>query len=276
GDSRAYLLRGDGVLRLTRDHNYEQVLLERGLDPDRAAEHPAASKLTQALGFGPVVPDVARVDVAPGDRLLLCSDGLYDMVDVGSLAAAVHERALGTAVELLIGEANRAGGLDNITVALLECAGQPDLSQILAHLRSQTLFERLDESELRSLATVLERRPFRAGEELMGEGKVGTDCLLLVRGKAHASRAGVHLTTIREGGHAGELALIRPWRRTATVTATTDGMAFVLTRHAFESLCALRPTLGLRLHRTLALRVADRLADLTTRIEKVQRAVDGL
>jgi serine/threonine protein phosphatase PrpC len=103
GDSRAYLLPAAGELQpLTRDH---------GL----------GGYITQALGLDrDVVPDVAHVDVASGDRLLLCTDGLTNMVDDGALATLLGGGGVQAAADSLVEAALGNGGVDNVTVIVVE------------------------------------------------------------------------------------------------------------------------------------------------------------
>jgi protein phosphatase len=121
GDSRAYLFREGALQRLTRDHSLVEELVRHGkLTKDQAAEHPQRSIITRALGPEPEVEvDTWTYPVRAGDILLLCSDGLTTMVHeerVGEILASNH--ALDTAADVLIDEANEAGGKDNITVVL--------------------------------------------------------------------------------------------------------------------------------------------------------------
>ncbi len=93
GDSRAYLLRDGSLTRLTRDDSYVQELIDSGaLDEEAARTHPQRSVVTAVLdGQADRRPTIATVPARAGDRLLLCSDGLTDLVD----EAAVRSRAAG-------------------------------------------------------------------------------------------------------------------------------------------------------------------------------------
>ena len=121
GDSRAYMFRGDELVRLTQDHSLVDELVRRGkLTEEQAAEHPQRSIITRALGPEPVVEvDTWSYQVRAGDVLLLCSDGLTSMLSETRIAEILGEAAtLQQAGDALIDEANAAGGRDNITVIL--------------------------------------------------------------------------------------------------------------------------------------------------------------
>jgi serine/threonine protein phosphatase PrpC len=126
GDSRAYLYRHQQLQRLTADHSLIEELIKAGeVDAADAAEHPARSVLTRHVAMAPpALPDVATVDLRPGDRILLCSDGLHGVVEDASLAQILGaHRDPGGACDALIGAANDAGGPDNITAVVIDIAG---------------------------------------------------------------------------------------------------------------------------------------------------------
>jgi protein phosphatase len=122
GDSRAYLLRDEQLRRLTTDHSHVEELVRDGkITEDEAAVHPMRSVITRALGIDETVDvDVYPVELHVGDRVLFCSDGLTDMVHEDDIAAELRReddapRAAGRLVDC----ANKAGGVDNITVLVL-------------------------------------------------------------------------------------------------------------------------------------------------------------
>jgi serine/threonine protein phosphatase PrpC len=123
GDSRAYLLRGDDFRQLTHDHTLVQRMVDEGrLTRDEADHHPQRSILTRALGVdADAEPDPMTLDLHPGDRLLLCTDGLTGMVDEDRIREILQtEPDPQQASDRLIDEANAAGGEDNITVIVLD------------------------------------------------------------------------------------------------------------------------------------------------------------
>ena len=124
GDSRCYLYRADHLHRLTRDHTMVEEMVRHGyLEPSEAAHHHLRHVITNAIGGNTpgVQVEVHKVDLEPGDRLLLCSDGLTEMVPDADIAAVLGTGAdLPTVCEQLIGRANDAGGKDNITVILAD------------------------------------------------------------------------------------------------------------------------------------------------------------
>ncbi len=123
GDSRGYMLR-DGVLQqITHDHTLVQSLVDEGrLTPEAAASHPQRSLVVRALQSSiPADPDLAMLEARVGDRFLLCSDGLTDVVSDETLRMTLHELTdLDAAVDQLVDLAIRSGGPDNITCVLAD------------------------------------------------------------------------------------------------------------------------------------------------------------
>lgn len=122
GDSRAYLLRGDELVQLTRDHTYVQALIDEGrLHEDERETHPARSLLLQALGGEDITPDLADVDAQDGDRLLVCSDGLSGVVSHEAIRRVLSEQEdAQAAADQLVEMAVQAGGPDNITCVVAD------------------------------------------------------------------------------------------------------------------------------------------------------------
>jgi len=122
GDSRAYLMRNKKLHQVTNDHTLAQALVDAGIaDPDDIATRAMRHVLTAALGStaGRVDPQVQRLHLAPNDQVLLCTDGLSEMVNKETITSVLKEATSSKkACQSLIDLALAAGGSDNITVAL--------------------------------------------------------------------------------------------------------------------------------------------------------------
>ncbi|HEX7700884.1 MAG TPA: Stp1/IreP family PP2C-type Ser/Thr phosphatase [Kofleriaceae bacterium] len=131
GDSRAYLLRNGRIQTLTRDHTIVEELVDRGLlSPEEAERHPYKNVLSRNLGAKPDAKvDVSEVELVPGDRLMLCSDGLY-----GYASNEAIQYLLGSGDDPehvardLVDLALRGGGGDNVTVIVIEAPQPPPSS----------------------------------------------------------------------------------------------------------------------------------------------------
>lgn len=128
GDTRLYRVREDGLEKLTPDHSPVGRREDHGeLTEAEAMRHPARSVVDRALGGAWVHPDddlveVLRVGCEEADRFLLCTDGVTDQVEQAGVAARVVGRTPESAVEGLLAEADRRGGIDNATAIVLDVA----------------------------------------------------------------------------------------------------------------------------------------------------------
>lgn len=120
GDSRAYIHNAEETLQVTKDHSIVQVLIEQGkLSKLDAKRHPQKNLITRAVGVDPSVSvDYIEADLSPGDLVLLCTDGLTNMCSDEEIRSLLLANSPGTICGSLIEAANRAGGSDNITVAI--------------------------------------------------------------------------------------------------------------------------------------------------------------
>ena len=126
GDSRAYRLRGGRLQQLTRDHSLLQEQIDAGLiTPEQAAFSANKNLVTRAVGVeDTVLLETHQHEVSPGDLYLLCSDGLSDMLDDGTIAQLLQSGdSLEGVCNTLIEAANDAGGKDNISVILVRASG---------------------------------------------------------------------------------------------------------------------------------------------------------
>lgn len=123
GDTRLYLVRGDAITQLTRDHSYVGRLVESGvISREEAETHPQRNILTAALGTtnDPILDSPGRPEpVFAGDMLLLCSDGLWSQLRDAEILKALEGRGANDAAGELIRMARERGGPDNITVQIL-------------------------------------------------------------------------------------------------------------------------------------------------------------
>ncbi|MCW7943610.1 hypothetical protein AAW14_15995 [Streptomyces hygroscopicus] len=124
GDSRAYLLREGGLFRITHDHTVVQSMIDEGrLTAEEALTHPQRALLLRALTGGgtTAVPDLRLHDARPGDRYLLCSDGLSGVVPDEEIRGVLTSApAPDEAVRTLVGAANAAGGPDNVSCVVAD------------------------------------------------------------------------------------------------------------------------------------------------------------
>lgn len=291
GDSRAYLFRAGELRPLTTDHTLAMMQLKRGeISREDYGKSPYRKTLTQSLGATVAMrPDLAELRMQTGDRFLLCSDGLHRLVDDDAIASILGAHPKDAdAAEALVAAANDAGGKDNITVICLtvrldraalaaamkaSAAGsvrdEDQAPDIARQLKRCFIFAPLEDTELLRIAPYFDYQRFEPDQPICTEGETGDSMFVMIEGSANITFRGAHLTTLEPGGHAGEIALIRPGPRTATIRAKEAATVLVLTRTRFQEILRRQPTLGTRLAVPLMENVAARILDLQARLGDV-------
>ncbi len=273
GDSRLYLLR-DGVLeQVTEDHTVFNELVKRKKMPREKVEKLAQKNaITRAVGvYEHAEPESLVLDVLAGDRLLLCSDGLYQYFEdsLEELGQRMSENDLEPAVRGLIDRANECGGSDNITGILISVGrlGQRDESRakqlqlkrdILAKM---PLFRPLNDRELLRVLQVTEVMPYEDGMTIVKEGEAGDELFIVLSGKVKIVRGGAFITTLPPGAHFGEMALVRNQPRSASVISDGPSELMVVRRREFFELLRTEQALAVKLLWQFLGVLADRLAE---------------
>ena len=168
GDSRAYLISRDQIQILTRDHTWVTEQIDGGiLTQEQADRHAQRHVLTRSLGARPeVLVDLIHTSLRPGDQVLLCSDGLWEAVDLPEIEAAVRSGSPQQAARQLVALANEYGGPDNVTAVLV----RPDLGPLSPPLPlpGMSTAGRLGQALVRVLpADTRERWPLLAAAALL-------------------------------------------------------------------------------------------------------------
>ena len=249
GDSRAYLLR-DGLIRqLTEDHSMVNELVRTGqMTYEEAKRSRYRSVITRAIGLYPTVQaDLMSIEVMPGDRVVLNSDGLSDPVPSDTIEALACQDDVDTATDKLLLAALDAGGPDNITVILVEpeATAQTEAARARAQVMQDLfLFEGLPFHARLRVSRICREFVFLDGQDLVSEGSTGDAMYVIVQGTTRVSRSGVQLATLGAGEHFGELGLLEDHTRTATVQGASYGSAIVIRRDELKEFCQREPTLG--------------------------------
>lgn len=256
GDSRIYLHRKGQVHQLTEDHTLVNEMLRRGKvkDPKTVASK-YKNAITRAVGvYESVEVDTLDFDTLPGDRFLLCSDGLSGYLDeedehvISDFVGPQMPGSVTTQDELksitgsLIDYANRSGGKDNITAVVVAlCEDTDDLETEEVRLTMETirdvpLFHYLSYKELVRVVNVTRKRTCRQGEWLIEEGADGEELFLIMRGLFGVEKGGREIARLSQGGHFGEMALIDESPRSASVRCLSSGTLLTVSRKDFYDL----------------------------------------
>ncbi|OIP40289.1 MAG: hypothetical protein AUK47_08805 [Deltaproteobacteria bacterium CG2_30_63_29] len=244
GDSRVYLLRGDTGRLLTTDHTVSNFLKAQGKTETEIAAHPHRDKLVRALGMsGGAEIDTLQLDMRVGDRLVMCSDGLYRYLkNPMHLAQLYGPRDPSEASKALCDFAIECGGVDNVTVICVEVldpGARPtsvETDSKISALGNISLFQNLTYQEMLQVMPITYERHFKTGEVIINEGESGEELYLLIRGTCDVVAGDIKLATIKTGHPFGELSLVDNQPRSATVSAAEDCGVLVIRRADFEML----------------------------------------
>jgi len=271
GDSRAYILRDGMLMRLTEDHTLINHLIRQGkLTKQQAAKSPYRHVITRAVGHMPSVQaDLLSTDFHPGDRLLLCSDGLTGPVKTKDIQTLLGSGAPPVATDLLLNAALDGGGPDNVSVIVVdpEHGGEVDLIVKRTHaMAGLFLFRDLPFAELNRVSRVVRELHVHSGEMVVAQGAPGRTLYAVVHGELLVQLDGTEITRLRDGDHFGELALTDSQPRSASVIAASEAHLIAIDRAELDTLCKREPELGTRILWNLLNAVSHRLRDTTARL----------
>jgi serine/threonine protein phosphatase PrpC len=265
GDSRAYLIR-DGLIRqLTDDHSMVNDLVRTGqMTFDEARKSRYRSVITRALGLHPQVqPDLMSIEILPGDRLVLASDGLSDPLPVEVIEELSGQDDVHVASANLIQAALDRGGPDNVTVVMVEPEATPQTERARARaqvMQELFLFRDLPFHARLRVSRICRDLDFGPGDVLVREETAGSAMYVIVDGEVSVRRQRVELARLGRGEHFGELGLLGDSTRSATVSGLAGGSALVIERRDLVEFCQRDPVLGnellWRLMRTLGARLS--------------------
>ncbi len=258
GDSRIYLVRQGQVHQITEDHSLVNELVRRGklkrheIDSSPYAKYKNA--VTRAVGANESVDaDTLDFDVLPGDRFLLCSDGLHFYLRDGELGRLLDHGEVAEAPRRLVELANAGGGHDNITAVVVRIADEAargpsqrasDLSNRVEVLKSMPLFRHLTYKEIMFLLNVTSVREVAPGETILVEGTPGEELFVVLAGRVRLHKGETRITTFERGAHFGEMALVDRAPRSASATAETSAKLLTLRRDEFYQIIRTHPTLA--------------------------------
>ena len=278
GDSRIYLMRNGNLEQLTEDHNvYNEFIKKKKIDLGNAAKLAPKQAITRAVGvYEHCEPETLVIDVAAGDRFLLCTDGLSGYFDApeGSpeeLAQKLTAPDPDSVVVDLVDTANNRGGKDNITAVLvaleaMEADDEERLSQLETQksvLASTPLFSALNARELRQVLQVTEVEQYIDRQVIVREGEQGEQLYIVLSGQVEVTRSGAPVARLDPGEHFGEMALIRNQPRSASARAMGPTQLMVIHRKDFFEILRTEHRLAVKLLWQFTGVLANRLAETT-------------
>jgi protein phosphatase len=204
--------------------------------------------ITRAVGLYPSVrTDTLHVELIDGDRLLLCSDGLSDMVEPAETLELMSQANLTQAVDGLIQAALNHGGRDNVTVIAIEPEAVLEAEAVAARakaMESLFLFEDLPFHARLRVGRIVNELFVTPSQVIMRHGEMGDTLYVVVQGQVSVQIDGREIMQLSEGEHFGELALVDSDPRSATVIAKGFGHLLTIDRDALREYCMMEPALG--------------------------------
>lgn len=268
GDSRAYLLRMGQLYRLTEDHTLVGTQMKAGLlTKEEAMRSPLRNVLIRAVGNQPSVQvDTLLLEILPGDRLVLCTDGLHGYLDEDSAAEAMLQQPDAALLPTkMIELANSRGGRDNITVVVAEIEGEElpeeslEASTKMDALVQSPLFAHLTYKEQIAVLGIARLHSYAPGEDIVVEGQPMGDLYLLLRGRVSVLKGGAPVASLIGGSHFGEMGLVDEGKRSATVKALVPTRALMLPRADLINLMKREPVLAVKLLWAIVQVLSERL-----------------
>ncbi len=255
GDSRVYLARQNQCHVLTEDHSLMNELVRRGkLNREQIESSPYKqykNAVTRAVGvYGSVEVDTFDFDILPGDRFLICSDGMYAYVDEADLPKQLADGDIKEVPKRLVDTANKGGGHDNITAVVLrvsESTGAEatprsnEVSLKLEVLKGLQMFRYLAYKELVQVAAIAEMQELAKDENVFEAGQPGDAMYVVTQGSVRLVMGDKVVAELGRGQHFGEMALVDRSTRSLTAIASDATRLVVVHRKDFYDLIKREP-----------------------------------
>jgi serine/threonine protein phosphatase PrpC len=285
GDSRVYLARQNQVHILTEDHSLMNELVRRGkLNREQIESSPYKqykNAVTRAVGVnGSVEVDTFDFDILPGDRLMMCSDGMYAYVDENDLPRQLADGEVKEVPKKLVEIANKGGGHDNITAVVVRIgAASADLnprnsevSLKLDVLKGMQMFRFLSFKELVTIAAISQMLEVGKDQTIFSVGQPGDAMYVVTAGTVKLVKDDKVVAELGRGAHFGEMALVDRSTRSLTAVAGEACRLVVLQRKDFIELIKRDPASAVKMLWSFVQVLGQRLRKTT---DDLSDALDG-
>lgn len=283
GDSRCYLFRGGEVRMLTEDHSVINELKRRGkLTPQILEKIGNKNAVTRAVGvYETVEVDTFHFLTAPGDRYLLCSDGLHGYVErEDELKSLVEGLGEEISTQRLIDVANERGGKDNITAVIATIAqdGSDAADMVLAYetLAGMPFFRHLEPRELLRVQAMAKPRAFKDTDTVVTEGTPGDSIFVVLKGNAKVRKGDAEIAKFEAGHFFGEMSLIEKAPRSATVLSDGASQMLEIARGDFFKILREEKDIGVKLLWNFVTELSKRLRATSQNLAAVKEQMLGV
>lgn len=283
GDSRAYMLRSNELNQLTEDHSFVNEMVREGiLTKAQAVGHPKANVITRSIGIqNSVMADFLSVELMPGDRLLLCSDGLYEYFKDEELAKLMGASHLGKACQKMIDVANKRGGKDNITVVLTSLLDQceapthPDTvtpDKKVKILKKIPLFQKMDYREINLLLEHSGSINVPENKEVIVENEDGDSMFVILKGEVKVIAGENEVARLKAGKYFGEMSLVDKAPRSASIHSVSPCKFLVFKRGELFKLLKKEPLIGMKVFWAFVQNMNIRLRENDKMVREIMQA----
>lgn len=261
GDSRVYLARQNQCHVLTEDHSLMNELVRRGkLNREQIESSPYKqykNAVTRAVGvYSSVEVDTFDFDILPGDRFLLCSDGMYAYVDEDELPKQLAAADIKEVPRMLVDLANTGGGHDNITAVVIRVGDTastelaPHTSEVslkLEVLKGMQMFRYLSYKELVRVSNIAEMIELKSDQVIFSAGQPGDAMYVVLAGTVRLMKGDTLVTELGRGHHFGEMALVDRSVRSLTARAIEGTRLVVIHRKDFYEIIKREPASAVKM-----------------------------
>ncbi len=261
GDSRVYLARQNQCHVLTEDHSLMNELVRRGkLNREQIESSPYKqykNAVTRAVGvYSSVEVDTFDFDILPGDRFMLCSDGMYAYIDEETLPKELAEGEIKEVPKKLVDTANAGGGHDNITAVVIR-VGETSSTELaprttevslkLEVLKSMQMFRYLSYKELVRVSNIADMIELKTDQVVFSAGQPGDAMYVVLSGAVRLAKGEKVVAELGKGHHFGEMALVDRSVRSLTATAAEGTRLLVITRKDFYDIIKREPASAVKM-----------------------------
>jgi len=260
GDSRVYLARQNQVHVLTEDHSLMNELVRRGkLNREQIESSPYKqykNAVTRAVGVnGSVEVDTFDFDILPGDRFLMCSDGMYAYVDENELPRQLADGEVKEVPKKLVDVANKGGGHDNITAVVIRVGAttaelnprNSEVSLKLDVLKGMQMFRFLSYKELVQIGSISQTLEVGKDQVIFSAGQPGDAMYVVTSGVVKLVKDDKVVAELTRGHHFGEMALVDRSTRSLSAVAGDGAQLVVLQRKDFIELIKREPSAAVKM-----------------------------
>lgn len=261
GDSRVYLARQSQCHVLTEDHSLMNELVRRGKLNREQIEHSPYKQyknaVTRAVGvYSSVEVDTFDFDILPGDRFLLCSDGMYAYVDEDALPGQLAAGEVKDVPRALVELANAGGGHDNITAVVIRIGDTAstelaprttEVSLKLEVLKGMQMFRYLSYKELVRVTNIAEMIELKTDQVIFSAGQPGDAMYVVLSGTVRLMKADTQVAELIRGNHFGEMALVDRSVRSLAAHAVEGTRLVVIHRKDFYDIIKREPALATKM-----------------------------